>query len=275
MQPLSTTRTALALGWTLLLSLPAAAGPSSSNLARERAWADEIADTIVVGEPVWLSAQGIRFLGLYAAPKVDRHPGQALILIHGRGVHPAWGFIDSLRSDFADAGWHTLSLQMPILANDARFNDYGNTFPEAFARIDAGRAFLKDKGMAEVVLLGHSSGAMTVIAYAAERPHAPVRGIAAISLSTLDSGNQYMRPAHMLRRIKSPVLDIYGANDLHEVLSKSYERRLAAEAAGNTAYTAIKVPGADHFFTDRYSELRQALGQWLARTAPSDGADKP
>lgn len=91
------------------------------------------------------------------------------------------GFIDTLRVDLADAGWHTLSLQMPILDADAKLSEYGPTLPEAFDRIDAGVRFLKERGVRTIVLAGHSSGALTALAYAAERPKAPIAGIAAIS----------------------------------------------------------------------------------------------
>src|SRR4030067_954221 len=80
----------------------------------------------------------------------------------------------------AARGWTGGVWVVPILAADAPFGAYGKTFPEAFERIDAGVQYLKTKGVGRVVLLGHSSGAMTAVAYAARRPHAPVTGIVAI-----------------------------------------------------------------------------------------------
>ena len=125
---------------SLLLPLAALANPpTTSNLAREKAWADEVADQVVVGDAIWLRNRGQKFLGLYAAP-ASKAATKAVILIHGRGVHPAWGFIENLRIDLTEAGYHTLSLQMPILENEAKFLRYAQTFPEANERIDAGVA---------------------------------------------------------------------------------------------------------------------------------------
>ena len=104
-----------------------------SNVAREKNWADQIVGSVVVGEAVWLNARQHKFLALYAPPAQAGNWG--VILLHGRGVHPAWGFFDSLRADIADAGFHTLSVQLPILAQDAQFGSYGQTFPEAYDRI--------------------------------------------------------------------------------------------------------------------------------------------
>jgi pimeloyl-ACP methyl ester carboxylesterase len=236
---------------------------TTSNVKREQNWADQIVDSVVVGEPVWLSARQQKFLALYAPPAQASSKG--VILIHGRGVHPAWGFIDTLRADLAEAGYHTLSLQMPILEAETQFAAYGKTFPEAFERIDAGIVYLKTKGVKQVVLLGHSSGAMTAVAYVAKRPQAPVAGIVAIGLSTSVNGPDTMQPALMLKSVHVPVLDIYGGNDLHEVLSYTEARRTAAQEAGNKAYSAVRVPDATHFFTDQYEVLKKHTLEWLRR----------
>jgi pimeloyl-ACP methyl ester carboxylesterase len=240
------------------------AAQTTSNLKREKSWADQVVDAVVVGEPVWLSARRHKFLALYAPPAQAGSRG--VILLHGRGVHPAWGFIDNLRADLADAGYHTLSLQMPILAADAPFGAYGKTFPEAFERIDAGIQYLKKQGINRVVLLGHSSGAMTAVAYVTKRPQAPVASVVAIGLSTFANGPDTMQPALMLKSVHVPVLDLYGANDLHEVLSYTEVRRAAAQEAGNKGYSAVRVPDADHFFTDHYEALKQKIVNWLNRS---------
>lgn len=239
-----------------------AAPQTVSNTEREKNWADQVVDAVVVGEPVWLSARQHKFLALYAPPAQAGSRG--VILIHGRGVHPAWGFIDTLRADLADAGYHTLSLQMPILETGASFGAYGKTFPEALERIDAGIQYLRKQGVQRIVLLGHSTGAMNAVAYPAKRPQTPVAGIVAIGLSTLANGPDMLQPVLMLKTVRVPVLDLYGARDLHEVLSYSEARRAAAREAGNKSYRAVRVPDADHFFTDRYEVLRKHIVDWLS-----------
>ena len=247
---------------TLAHALAAGAAATTSNVDREKNWADQVVDMVVVGEAVWLKNRGHKFLALYAPPPKGGATG--VILVHGRGVHPAWGFIDNLRSDLADAGFHTLSLQMPILEADAPFSSYAQTFPEAFERIDQGIRYLREhKGVKRIVLLGHSSGAMTTVGYAAKFPQTSLAGIVAIGLSTLANGPEVMQPALALRRIRVPVLDIYGANDLDEVVSVAAARRAAAQAAGNKGYRAVRVPDADHFFTGRYEPLKKEITDWL------------
>lgn len=233
-----------------------------SNVAREKNWADQIVGAVVVGDAVWLNARQHKFLALYTSP--IQTGDRAVILLHGRGVHPAWGFFDSLRADIADAGLHTLSLQLPILEQDAKFGSYGQTFPEAYDRIDSGIRFLKQKGVNHILLLGHSTGAMTAVAYAAKHPRTPLAGIVAIGLSTFANGAEAMQPVLMLKTVRVPLLDIYGANDLHEVLSYVSARRNSAAAAGNKGYSATRVAGADHFFTDKYEALKKNILDWLS-----------
>jgi pimeloyl-ACP methyl ester carboxylesterase len=240
-----------------------ATAQTTSNLKREKSWADQVVDTVVVGEPAWLNARQQKFLALYAQPTQAGTRG--IILLHGRGVHPAWGFIDSLRADLTEAGYHTLSLQLPILEANAPFGAYGKTMPEAFERIDAGIEYLKQKGVQRILLLGHSTGSMTAVAYIAKHPQAPVTGIVAIGLSTFPNGPDSMQPATMLQSVHIPVLDIFGSNDLHEVLSYTDARRKAAQSAGNKGYSAVRVTGANHFFTDQYETLKKHVLDWLTR----------
>jgi alpha/beta superfamily hydrolase len=101
--------------------------------------------------------------------------------------------------------------------------------------------------------------------HAAKHPLAPVAGIVAIGLSTFSGGSDYMQPAIMLKSVHVPVLDIYGANDLHEVLSYTEARRAAAKEAGNKGYSAARVQDADHFFTGQYDLLKMHIVNWLGR----------
>lgn len=245
-------------------SLPAA---SISNLEREKNWAEQIVDYLVTGEAIRLEANQVKFLALHNQPAGARKdPTRGVILLHGRGMHPAWGFIDTLRPDLADAGWHTLSLQLPILDADVKFIEYGKTFPEAFQRIDAGIRYLQERGVKRIVLLGHSSGAITAVAYAVERPKIALGGIIAIGLNTEAlTANRHLQSPLLLEKVRIPVLDIFGSEDLSVVLDFSAARAAAAKKAGNSAYTQVRIKGANHFYTDHYNDLRANLGAWLAK----------
>ncbi len=262
-------RVCIRLAALLAASLTGASyAASTSDLGREKAYAEQITDQLVVGEAVWLTAAGHKFLGLYTAPEGAQQASKvAVILIHGRGVHPSWGFIETLRMELPEAGYHTLALQMPILREGTRLSDYARTLPEAFARLDAGVAHLKRRGLTRIYVVGHSLGATTAIAYAARSPQPAINGIASIGADMDAAGGPDMQPPQLLARVKLPVLDIFGDKDIDSVLKRAGERAAAAQGAGNRAYRQVRVAYADHFFTNHYDDLKSQLLAWLKQVA--------
>ena len=116
----------------------AAAHAVVADTARETRWADEVVPQLVVGDAVWLAtARHPRVLALYTEPaKATRN---AVIVVHGLGVHPDWNLIGVLRAALADRGFATLSVQMPVLAADAQRDDYPPLFPDEQMRSDVAR----------------------------------------------------------------------------------------------------------------------------------------
>ena len=127
------------------------------DYAREKRWADEITPGLVVGDALYLAQKsGHKFLSIYTEVKAARG---AVILVHGVGVHPDWALIGTLRSGLPDHGYATLSVQMPVLAADARREDYVALFPDAADRLRTAAAFVKAKGYRNIAIVCHSVGA--------------------------------------------------------------------------------------------------------------------
>lgn len=232
----------------LLLSL-AAAFAQASDYAREQKWADEVTPGVVVGDPVYLEqANAHKFLTLFTeAPKARA----ALIVVHGIGVHPDWGLIGVLRSQLADHGYTTLSVQMPVLANEAVAEDYAATFAEAGERLQVAVDFLRAKGYRKIAIVSHSMGSRMTYSYLSAHPAAPIDAWVAIGMGSADS----------YAAMRMPVLDLYGANDLPQVLQGARQR--GASLKGKAKSEQIAVPHADHFFNDRDAELVQNVQRYL------------
>ncbi|MBI5910264.1 MAG: DUF3530 family protein, partial [Betaproteobacteria bacterium] len=111
----------------------------------------------------------------------------------------------------------------------------------------------------------HSSGAITALAYAVERPRIALGGIIVIGVITEPAGNRYMQTTPLLEKLRLPVLDIFGSQDLPLVLNNAKARADAAKNAGNGRYVQVRVNKANHFFTDHYNDLRASLSAWLAK----------
>jgi predicted esterase len=231
----------------------------ASDLAKEKRWAGQVVDAIMDGDAEWLNDGSNDFLGIYTEAAEGNE--RAVIVMHGTGIHPDWQqVVQPLRVGLTEHDWNTLSIQMPVLANDAEYAAYAPLYPEVAPRIDAAIAFLKEQGVKKIVLLGHSQGAVMGAYYLREnRPD--VSGFVAVGMGNLASHDN-MNSVLSLQSIRVPVLDLYGSEDLDEVLSNSEQRAAAAKKAGNDAYVQKLITG-NHFFDGQESALVDAVAEWL------------
>lgn len=235
----------------LLLAAPALSF-AQADYAREKRWADEITPAILVGDPVHLELKsGRKFLAIYA-PNAKAAAG--VIVVHGLGLHPDWGLINSLRSRLAEQGYATLSVQMPVLAAEAKGDTYPPLFPEAAERLAAAVAFLRGKGLAKVAIVSHSLGSRMTNHFLNHSGDARIDAWVAIGLS-----GEFTEPA----TFKSPVLDLHGEKDLPAVLDNAAKR--AAAIRGIRGSGQASVAGADHFFTGTEDELARQVRLFLDR----------
>jgi alpha-beta hydrolase superfamily lysophospholipase len=225
-----------------------AAAFAQADYAREKRWADEVVPGLVVGDAVYLAQKsGHKFLAIHTPAA---QPRAAVIVVHGLGVHPDWALIGALRSQLAEHGYTTLSVQMPVLAATAKGAEYAPLFPEAAERLGAAAAFVREKGHRRIAIVSHSMGARMANYYLARSS-----GIDAwVAIGLL---GPYVEPA----KLSMPVLDLYGERDFPDVL-KAAEARAGALARIKGA-AQIQVAGADHFFAGRESELVKQVRQFL------------
>jgi pimeloyl-ACP methyl ester carboxylesterase len=243
-----------------------------SDILKERRWAEQLKDSLVAGEPVWLKVNGREIFSIYTPAGHEKRRG-GVILLHGRGAHPDWPeVINPLRLGLPEAGWATLSVQLPILDGETDTQRYLPLFPESFDRINAAIVYLQNQGMLNITLVGHSLGAAMGAAYlATERPETKaIRAFVGIGMG------QYPQdptaPAHTpasLRKITIPVLDLYGDLDLQGVIAAAEARATAAKAVGNGDFRQRRAPGADHFFTGLDTTLVSWVSGWLTKNAPA------
>lgn len=233
----------------LLMMTSSAFAADAADYAREKKWADEVVPGVVVGDPVYLEQpNGHKFLTLYT-PAEDAKA--ALVIVHGMGIHPDWGLIGVLRSQLPDRGYTTLSVQMPVLDNVAKAAAYTATLPEAAQRLQLAVDFLKAKGYSKIGIVSHSMGSRMSYVYLSARPDPAVKVWVAIGIP--------IRADY--RKVNMPVLDLYGQNDLPDVLNNAAARK--ATLQGKPGSEQMQVARADHFFTDMDTQLVDIVATYL------------
>lgn len=236
----------------------------ASDKAKEKRWAEQIADSLLDGEMVTLKAGDEEFSGIFTE-SVDGNNSKAVILMHGTGAHPDWPeVIHPLRVGLTERKWSTLSIQLPILANDARHEEYGPLFKDVAPRIQAATDYLLAQGAQTIVLVSHSLGAAMATHYLATVKNIHIKGIAAIGVSDMK-----MEPdvdvIKAISGIQLPYLDLYGSRDLDEVLRSAPARKKASLKANNKDYQQKSIEGADHFFAGHDETLVRTVYGWLKR----------
>ena len=218
--------------------------------ARERRWAEEVVPQLVIGDAVWLATpHHARVLALFAKPEHETH--DAVIVVHGLGVHPDWNLIGVLRTELADLGFATLSVQMPVLAADAPRDGYRFLFPDAFERLDSALAWLHERGYTNVAVVSHSLGSAMVDEWLASvQPR--VDAWVPIGL-TVD----FAKPPTL------PVVDVVAEHDLPEALqfAKVRMRSLRHDACS----ASLVFAGTDHYFDRAAAALARRIAPFLAR----------
>lgn len=241
------------------LALMSVAGATGSDTGKERRWADQVVDGLLDGDAVWLDdGSGHEFLGILTEADTESH--RAVLLVHGIGVHPNWpDILYPLRTGLLEQGVTTLSIQMPILANEAEPRDYLPLFVEVPGRIDAGLQALRDAGYRDITLVAHSMGAAMAVYYLSQATPGRVDSLVIIGTSPGIEGRENI---DRLQKLRIPVFDLYGSNDLEGVVDSAAERASAGRLTG-VEYEQLQVQGANHFFQGHEVELVEQVFDWI------------
>lgn len=253
--------------------------PASDRL-KERSWAEQIREQLIVGQALELSTAATTrstepatapqsFFALYTPAEGNLKRG-GVILLHGLGAHPDWpDVIAPLRKALPEAGWATLSIQLPVWPNSASFEDYPPLFPAANRRISAAVAHLQQQGIANITLVGHSLGAAMGAYFLAQQAPGSEAIRAFVGIGMNQAPGSVAHTPDALANITVPVLDLYGAFDLDGVRDSARAR--AASQADNRGYRQTVIAGADHFFQGLDTTLIKRVAGWLTQmtTAPA------
>ena len=228
---------------------------------REAEFAEAIGKTLVVGKAEWLEAEGKKFFALYTEAEKAAVKGTVIIL-HDMGGHPnQQQLVYDLRIFLPEHNWATLSLQMPLREAGAEQQEYYALFLEAAARIQAGIAYAKNNGAESIVVVGYGLGGL-MGAYALAEQGVAVNALVAVSLPVPVTENKAGQALAFIKKIKIPMLDIYGALDVANVTQSARDKRLAAKE--NPGYRQIKIDDEGRAYLHDNGLLVKRIYSWLS-----------
>ena len=238
-------------GLFVLLLVSSACFPQ--DYEREKRWADEILPALMIGDAVWLQQKnGHSFLSLF----IEKPDSKGTVIIaHGRGWSPDFELYGTLRTRLADAGYSTLSIQLPVLPSTAILGLYRPLYPDARERFQLAVDFLKAKGHKNIAIVSHSLGATMANQYLIRTEDDSVKAWVFVGI---------MQGLEEMFRIKIPVLDVYGSKDWTATMGGGPERE--AQLRPDPRSGQVIVPEATHFFEGREEELVRIIASFLNTT---------
>ena len=236
------------------------------DFERETRMINEIEDSVMDGDVEYLPLKDDKeVFSIYMEPDADTPKG-GVIILHSRGYHANWSnAIKPLRIGLAEKGWHTLSVQMPVLDKNAKYYDYVPIFPYAHERIDAALSFYKQRGIDNVVLIGHGCGAHMSMSYIDKYGDEKISAYVGIGMGATDYKQKIVKE-FPLDKMLTPVLDVFAENDFPGVIRLSESRQDLMDVAANAKSAQMVIKGADHYYKENGTAqaLTNTIDAWLS-----------
>lgn len=235
------------------------------DFEREDRMIGEIEDSVMDGDVEYLPLENDKeVFSIYMEPDADKPKG-GVILLHSRGYHANWSStIKPLRIGLADKGWHTLSVQMPVLDKNAKYYDYVPIFPYAHERIDAALNFYKQRGIDNIILIGHGCGAHMSMSYIDKYGDDKISAYIGVGMGATDYKQKIVKQ-FPLDKMLTPVLDVFAENDFPGVIRLSESRQGLMDIIANAKSEQIVIKSADHYYKEdsAVKALTDTIDNWL------------
>jgi len=226
----------------------------------------EIEDAVMDGDVEYLPLANDQEVFSIFMETENEAPKGGVIVLHSRGYHANWdSVIKPLRVGLASKGWHSLSVQMPVLDKQATYYDYVPIFPHAHDRIVAAIDFYEQRGIDNIILISHGCGAHMAMSYFDKYGDDKVSAYVGIGMGATDYKQKVVKRMPLDMMLK-PVLDVYGEKDFPGVRRSAAERKWLMTLTDNQKSTQKVIKGADHYYKEEGTadNLTKVIDAWLS-----------
>ena len=112
----------------------------------------------------------------------------------------------------------------------------------------------------KVTIVAHSMGASMATYYLSQND---VNAVDSSVIIGMGAGTAFAASVRALAKMRIPVLDLYGGEDLEPVLDSVDRRALSGKKQSGRQYLQVRVDGANHFFQGRENALLRHVIEWL------------
>jgi len=226
----------------------------------------EIEDAVMDGDVEYLPLANDQEVFSIFMETEDEAPKGGVIVLHSRGYHANWdSVIKPLRVGLASKGWHTLSVQMPVLDKNATYYDYVPIMPFSHERIEAAIDFYKARGIDNIILISHGCGAHMSMSYFDKYGDDQINAYVGIGMGATDYKQKVIKRFPLDIMLK-PVLDVYGEKDFPGVVRLSDSRQALMDISNNNKSAQKVIKGADHYYKEEGTadNLTKVIDAWLS-----------
>lgn len=249
-------------------------------------------NTVAGYQPLTVAGQEIE--AAYMEETLGERYG-AIVFFHDQGEQfESQGVVTPLRHALPEYGWSTLTLALdyPLEVNILLSSDENQTDAEADdnnqvnneeekssepkattleplppisnqQRIEAAVGFLQAKDVQRIIFIGHGAGGDMAIELLDNITN-PISALILVGATALPESDSFIE-------FKSPVVDVYGSNDLDAVSAAVKYRTTLMKRNGNTLYEVRRVIGANHVFSGLQPTLTAIISAWLRKVFIKQG----
>lgn len=238
------------------------------DFKREKRIVSQIEDSVIDGDVVWLKGKGDSkdVFSIYTESEEDKAKG-GVIVLHSRGLHANWEtVVKPIRVGLSERGWHTLSVQMPVLDKAAKYYDYVSILPYSRTRIQAGIDFYQKQGIKKIVLIAHACGSHMAQDYIARYGTKDLFAFVGVGMGATDYRQKSIAPIILTLLDKDlPILDVVAQHDYPGVLRLANIRKAAFKTMKNPMNKQVVISNSEHYYQgDKASNaMVGSIAHWL------------
>ena len=232
--------------------------------SREKRLKEQNIDEIMDGDSINLKVRGKEIFSIFMESEDKTDTG--IIFLHTRGENPNESkTIKPLRIDMAENGYHTLSVQMPVLEKNATYYDYVPLLPHSHPRIKAAIDFYKKMNIKNIIFVAHGCGGHMLMSYIDKYGDSDIKAVIGIGMGATDT-NQEVIKEYPLATMKIPVLDIIGQYDYRSV-KKHFKTRKAHLALSSENNKQVILSKAKHYHhgEKEFKNLTSTIYKFLSK----------